>query len=67
MYFQNIYEQVCLGGGDKNVVDDNTNHRGARMIFLTMNSTDVLEELRILMMIMKTIVERFHKDVIDRR
>ena len=25
---------------DKSVVDDNANHQGARMVFLTMNSTD---------------------------
>ena len=37
MYFQNLYEQI-RGGGGKNVVDDNTNHRGARMVFLIMNS-----------------------------
>ena len=50
MYFQNLYEQIRVGGG-KNVVDDNTNHRGARMVFLIMNLIDILEELRILMMI----------------
>ena len=51
MYFQNLYEQVLCCGGDKNVVDDNTNHQGARMIFHIMNSIDNLEELKILMMI----------------
>ena len=50
MYFQNLYEQVFLRG--KNVADDNTNHRGARMLFLIMNSIDILEELRMLMMTM---------------
>ena len=58
--------KFLLGEG-KNVVDDNTNHRGARMVFLIMNSIDILEELRMLMMIMTNFVERFHGDVIDRR
>ena len=40
-----------LGEG-KNVFDDNINHRGARMVFLIMNSIDILEELGMLMMIM---------------
>ena len=66
VYFQNLYEQKRVGGG-KNAVDDNTNHRGARMVFLIMNSIDILEELRMLMMIMKIFVERFHGDVIRRR
>ena len=50
MYFENLYEQIRVGGG-KNVVDDNTNLRGARMVFLIMNSIDILEDLRMLMMI----------------
>ena len=53
-----------VGGGDKNVVDDNTNQRGARIVFLIMNSIDILEELRMLMMIMTISDERFHEDVI---
>ena len=36
------------------------------MVFLIMNSIDILEELRMLMMIMTNFVERFHGDVIDR-
>ena len=51
----------------KDGIDDNTNHRGARMVFLIMNSIDILEELRMLMMIMTNFVERFHGDVIGRR
>ena len=47
-----LCEQVCVGEG-KNVVDDNLNHRGARIVFLIMNSIDILEELRMLMMITK--------------
>ena len=50
MYFQNLYEQIRVGGS-KNVVDDNTNHRGERMVFLIKNSIDILEDLRMLMMI----------------
>ena len=38
-------------GEDKNVVDDNTNHRRERMVFLITNSIDILEELKIFMMI----------------
>ena len=45
--FPKLYEQVCVGEG-KNVVDDNLNHRGARIVFLIMNSIDILEELRML-------------------
>ena len=51
----------------KNVADDNTNYQGARMVFLIMNTIDILEELRMLMTIMKSFVERFHEDVIGRR
>ena len=32
-----IYNQVCIGKGSKDVVDDKTNNRGARMVFHTMN------------------------------
>ena len=38
--------------GGKNVVDDNTIHRGARMVLPIMNSIEFLEELIRLMMIM---------------
>ena len=48
--FPKLYEQVCVGEG-KNVVDDNSNHRGARMVFLIMNSIEFLEELIRLMII----------------
>ena len=46
---------------DKDVVDDNTNHQGARMVFLNMNSIDILEELRMLMMIMTHLSRDFMK------
>ena len=39
-----------------NVVDDNTNHRGERKIFVIMSSIDILEELR-----------TFNEDIIDQR
>ena len=46
---------------DKDVDDDNTNHRGARMVFLNMNSINILEELRMLMMIMAHLLRGFIK------
>ena len=52
---------------DKDVVDDNTNHQGARMVFLIMNSIDIQEGVKMLMMITTNFVERLHEDVIDRR
>ena len=55
-----LCEQVCVGEG-KNVVDDNLNHRGARIVFLIMNSIDILEELRMLMMITKHLSRDFMK------
>src|SRR3989337_4173530 len=36
----------------KDVIDDITNHRGAEMVFLAMNSMDISEEAKILSMIM---------------
>ena len=42
--------KFVLGEG-KNVVDDNPNLRRSRMVFLIMNSIDMLEELKMLMMI----------------
>ena len=49
------------------MVDDNTHHQGARTVFLIMNTIDILEELRMLMMIMTNFVERFHADVVNQR
>ena len=48
-------------GGGNNVADDNTNHRGARMVFLIMNSIDILEELIRLMMITTHLPRDFMK------
>jgi hypothetical protein len=41
-----IYDQVCIGRESKDVVDDNTNHRGARMVFLTMNSINTWGKIK---------------------
>jgi hypothetical protein len=51
-----LYEQVCVGEG-KNVVDDNINHQGARIVFLIMNSIDILKRVSILMGITTNFVE----------
>ena len=37
---EDMHDQVCSGRESKEVIDDNTNHRGARMVFLTINSID---------------------------
>ena len=37
------------------------------MVFLIMNSIDILEELRMLMMIMTNFVERLHEEAIKQR
>ena len=37
------------------------------MVFINMNSTDILEELRMLMMIMTNFVERLHEEAIEQR
>ena len=37
------------------------------MVFLNMNSTDILEELRMFMMIMTNFVERLHEEAIEQR
>ena len=52
--------KFVLGEG-KNIVDDNPNHQGARMVFLIMNSIDILEELRMLMMITTQLSRDFMK------
>ena len=44
-----LYEQVCVWGQE--CFDDNTNHRGAMMVFLIMNLIDILEELRMLIIL----------------
>ena len=64
--FPKLYEQVCVGEG-KNVVDDNSNHRGARMVFITMNSINILEEVKMLTVITTNFVERLYEDAIEQR
>ena len=54
--FSKLYEQVCVGQG-KNVVHDNTNHRGARVVFLIMNSFDILKRVSVLIGITVDFVE----------
>ena len=66
MYFQNLNEQIRVGGA-KNVVYDNTNHRGSRMVFLIMSSIVNLKEHQNVDDDHDTFVERFHEDVIDWR
>ena len=58
--------KFVLGGG-KNVVDDNTIHRGARMVFLTLNFDTQLGRSQIVDNDHDTFVERFHEDIINQR
>ena len=64
--FPKLYEQVCVGEG-KNVVDDNTNHREARMVFLAMNSIDISEEAKVLTVIKTDFVERLYEDALEQK
>ena len=54
-------------GGDKNVVDADTNHRVARMLFLAMNSIDISEEAKVLTVITKNFVKRLNEDAIEQK
>ena len=47
--------------GGKNVFDDNINHQAARVVFLIMNLINILEELRMLMMITIHLSRNFMK------
>jgi hypothetical protein len=42
----------------EDVIDYITNHRGAKMVLLAMNSTDISEEVKVLTMITTNFVER---------
>jgi len=53
--------------GIKDVVGGNSNYQGTRMVLIIMNSIDILEGVKMLMMITSNFVERLHEDVIDRR
>ena len=48
----------------QDVIDDITNHRGAGMVFLAMNSIDISEEAKVLTMITTNFVERLYEDAI---
>ena len=54
---------LCWKEG-KEVIDDNTNHRGARMVFLTMNSIDTWKTPSV-DVDYDTFVERFQENAID--
>ena len=45
----------------KEVIDDNTDQRGARMALLTMNSINISEEVKLLTLITTHFAERFQK------
>ena len=51
----------------KDVVDDITNHQGAGMVFLAMNSIDISEEAKVLTVITTNFVERLYEDAIEQR
>ena len=53
--------------GGKNVVDDNTIHRGAWMVFLILNFDTQLGRSQIVDNDHEKFVEGFQEDVIDRR
>jgi hypothetical protein len=64
-YNQNLTKSVLEGRQD--VVEDNTNYRGARMVLPIMNSIHILEEVKMLTMITTHVVERFQEDAIEQR
>ena len=39
-HIKTIHDQAGIGMESTKVVDDNTNHRGARMVFIIMNPID---------------------------
>ena len=51
----------------QDVIDDITNHRGAGMVFLAMNSIDISEEAKVLTVITTNFVERLYEDAIEQR
>ena len=51
----------------QDVIDDITNHRGAAMGFLAMNSVDISEEAKVLKVITTNFVERLYEDVIEQK
>ena len=59
-----IDDQVCTGRESKDVVDDIINHRGARVVFLTMRLIDTWKAPSV-DVDYDTFVERFQENVID--
>jgi len=59
-----MYDQVRVGRKSKEVVYDNTNHRGARMVFLTMRLIDTWKAPSV-DVDYDTFVERFQGNAID--
>ena len=51
----------------QDVIDDITNHRGAGMVFLAMNSIDIFEEAKVLTVITTNFVERLYEDAIEQK
>ena len=51
----------------QDVIDDITNHRGAGMVFLAMNSIDISEEAEVLMVITTNFVGRLYEDAIKKK
>ena len=51
----------------QDVIDDITNHRGAGMVFLAMNSIDISEGAKVLTVITTNFVERLYEDAIELR
>ena len=51
----------------KDVVDGNSNYQGMSMVLTIMNSIDILEGVKMLMIITTTFVERLHEEAIEQR
>ena len=54
-------------GEDKNVVDADTSHREAMMVFLAMNSIDISEEAKVLTVIKTNFVKRLYEDALEQK
>ena len=49
----------------QDVIADITNHQGAGMVFLAINSVDISEEAKVLTVITTNFVERLYEDAIE--
>ena len=58
------HDQVCVGRESKDVVDDNINHRGARVVLLTMRLIDTWKAPSV-DVDYDTFVLRFQENAID--